>query len=136
MSQSLTSRSCVPCRGGTPPLTAKQIAPLLAQIDGWCVEDDKKLVKWQRFRDFAEALDFVNRAGQIAETEGHHPDLHLSWGRVGVEIWTHKIGGLTESDFVLAAKLDRARESMGAQRPPGGRPGTRTRDLTDVNRAL
>jgi 4a-hydroxytetrahydrobiopterin dehydratase len=113
MSEALANRSCVPCRGGTPPLTREQIAPLLEQVEGWTVEDDKKLVKSYRFPDFARALAFVNRVGEIAEAEGHHPDLHLSWGRVGAEIWTHKIGGLTESDFILAAKLDRARAEMG-----------------------
>jgi 4a-hydroxytetrahydrobiopterin dehydratase len=113
MTTPLANRSCVPCRGGVPPFTREQIEPLLEQIDGWAAEDDRKLVKSYRFKNFAQALDFVNRAGAIAESEGHHPDLHLSWGRVGAEIWTHKIGGLTEGDFVLAAKLDRAREEMG-----------------------
>ena len=114
MSQSLAARTCIPCRGGLPPLTREQIAPLLEQLEGWAVEDDKKLVKSYRFRDFARALAFVNRAGEIAEAEGHHPDLHLSWGYVGVELWTHKIGGLHDNDFILAAKLDRARAEMGA----------------------
>jgi 4a-hydroxytetrahydrobiopterin dehydratase len=112
MTQSLADRACVPCKGGVPPLTREQFAPLLAQLDGWAVEDDRKLVKRYRFKDFREALEFVNRAGGIAEAERHHPDLHLAWGRVGAEIWTHKIDGLTESDFVLAAKLDRARAGM------------------------
>ena len=114
MSQPLAARTCVPCRGGIPPLTRDQIAPLLEQLEGWACEDDKKLVKSYRFRDFARALAFVNRAGEIAETEGHHPDLHLSWGYVGVELWTHKIGGLHDNDFILAAKLDQARAEMGA----------------------
>ena len=114
MAETLANRSCVPCRGGTPPLTRAEIDPLLEQLDGWTVEADKKLVKSYRFKNFAQALAYVNRAGEIAEAEGHHPDLHLAWGHVGVEIWTHKIGGLTESDFILAAKLDRAREAMAA----------------------
>lgn len=103
----LADKSCVPCRGGIPPLTAAQIAPLAAQVDGWEVVRDHHLRKTFTFRDFARALAFVNRVGAVAEAEGHHPDLHLSWGRVVVEIWTHAIDGLTESDFVLAAKIDR-----------------------------
>ena len=114
MSRSLAARTCIPCRGGIPPLTREQIAPLLERLEGWMVEDEKKLVKSYRFRDFARALAFVNRAGEIAEAEGHHPDLHLSWGYVGVELWTHKIGGLHDNDFILAAKLDQARADMGA----------------------
>ncbi len=113
----LADRACVPCKGGILPLTREQFAPLLVQLDGWAVEDDRKLVKQYRFKDFRRALEFVNRAGEIAEAEGHHPDLHLAWGRVGTEIWTHKINGLTESDFVMAAKLDRARADQGGERP-------------------
>ena len=108
MSDALTSRSCVPCRRGTPRLTPEQIAALLPQLDGWTVEDQRKLTKAYRFRDFATALAFVNRVGEVAEAEGHHPDLYLSWGKVGVELLTHAIGGLSENDFILAAKLDRA----------------------------
>lgn len=109
MTEALAARACVPCRGGVPTLTPEQIAPLLAHLTGWTVEDHKKLVKSYRFRNFREALAFVNTAGEIAEAEGHHPDLHLAWGHVGVELWTHKIGGLHENDFVMAAKLDQAR---------------------------
>lgn len=103
----LADRRCVPCKGGVPPLTSAQWEPLLAQIPGWEVVDGHHLRRTFRFRDFAEALGFVNRVGAVAEAEGHHPDLHLAWGRVAVEIWTHKIDGLTESDFVMAAKVDR-----------------------------
>lgn len=106
MADALTSRSCVPCTRRTPRLTAEQIAELMPQLDGWSVEDDRTLVKTYRFRDFASGLAFVNRAGAIAEAEGHHPDLHLSWGRVRVDLLTHAIGGLSENDFILAAKLD------------------------------
>jgi 4a-hydroxytetrahydrobiopterin dehydratase len=91
-----------------PPLTHEQITSLLPQLDGWSVEDDRKLVKIYRFPDFAAGLAFVNRAGAIAEAEGHHPDLHLAWGRVRVDLLTHVIGGLTDNDFILAAKLDQA----------------------------
>lgn len=102
----LASRRCIPCRGGVPPLTPAQIEPLLARLTGWEVVDAHHLSKTYAFPDFAAALAFVNQVGALAEAEAHHPDLHLAWGRVRVEIWTHKIDGLTESDFILAAKID------------------------------
>jgi 4a-hydroxytetrahydrobiopterin dehydratase len=113
----LAQKTCVPCRGGVPPLTGEQIAPLLAQVDAdWRVverPDAKRgtvtlLQRAYRTGDFAEALAGADRIGAIAEEQQHHPDLHVAWGRLGVEIWTHKIGGLTESDFVFAAKCDAA----------------------------
>ena len=106
MAEALASKTCVPCEGGVPPLTSEEISLLLGQVDGWTVLDGKKLTKSYRFPDFAQALAYVNRAGAVAEAEGHHPDLFLTWGRVGVEVWTHAIGGLSENDFILAAKLD------------------------------
>jgi 4a-hydroxytetrahydrobiopterin dehydratase len=111
---SLAERSCVPCRGGVPPLGAAEIAPLLAQLDGWQVVDGHHLERTYRLPNFAAALDLVNRIGAIAEAQNHHPDLLLAWGRVGVTIWTHKINGLTESDFIFAAKCDRAFAGMPA----------------------
>ena len=102
----LTNKHCVPCRGGVPPLAGAALDDLKAQLAGWEVVREHHLEKTYTFPDFQKALVFVNRAGAIAEQEGHHPDLHLSWGKVGVEIWTHKIDGLTESDFILAAKID------------------------------
>lgn len=104
----LVEKHCVPCRGGVPPLTRAQYEPLLGELDGWSVVDDHHLARTYAFPDFASALAFTNRVGAIAEEEGHHPDIHLAWGKVRVEIWTHKIDGLTESDFVLAAKCDAA----------------------------
>ena len=104
----LADKSCVPCRGGVPPLNAEQRAPLLAQLTGWQVIAEHHLEKSYTFPDFVSALAFVNRVAVIAEDSGHHPDLHLAWGKVRIEIWTHKIDGLTESDFILAAKCDRA----------------------------
>ncbi len=98
----------IPCKGGVPPLPAEQIAPLLAQIEGWRVVDGHHLEKNYKLKNFKEALALVDRIGAIAEQQGHHPDLTLAWGRVGVQIWTHKINGLTESDFVFAAKCDGA----------------------------
>ncbi len=109
MAVSLADIKCVPCEGGVPPLTAEQIAPLLSQLaEGWEVEEGKKLVKRYKFKNFVQAVDFVNAITPIAEAEGHHPDLYVKWGQVRAYVWTHKIGGLTESDFYLAAKLDRA----------------------------
>jgi len=106
-SEALADKTCVPCRGGVPPLTQKEYAPLLAELDAWQVVGGHHLVKDFRFPDFQAALGFVNRAGAIAEEQGHHPEITLGWGHAKVEIWTHKIDGLTESDFVLAAKYDR-----------------------------
>ena len=106
--RTLSSEACVPCRGGVPPLTAEEREPLRAELDpAWRVVDGHHLAREYAFPDFATALAFTNSVGAIAEQEGHHPDIQLSWGKVGVEIWTHKIGGLTRSDFVLAAKIDR-----------------------------
>ncbi len=105
----LASRECVPCRGGVPPLTAEEREPLLAELEGWQVVDGHHLSKLYTFENFVEALAFVNRVGEVAEANGHHPDLYLTWGKVRVEIHTHKIDGLTESDFVLAAKCDKVR---------------------------
>ena len=105
----LASRTCVPCRGGVPSLTAEQVAPLLAQLSDWRVLDNHHLSKTYTFPNFVSALAFVNRVGEVAERNGHHPDLHLGWGRVTIDVWTHKINGLTESDFILAAKCDAVR---------------------------
>jgi 4a-hydroxytetrahydrobiopterin dehydratase len=107
MSQDLADKQCVPCRAGTPPLTPEQFTPLLEQVPGWEVEAERKLVRGFRFKGWAPAQAFVVAAGDIAEQQGHHPDLTLSWGRVRAEIFTHRIGGLTEADFILAAKLSR-----------------------------
>ena len=103
---SLSQKHCVPCRGGVPPLKGELLDALKAQVPGWQVVDEHHLTKTFAFPDFRAALDFVNRIGAVAEAEGHHPDLYLAWGRVDVKTWTHKIDGLTESDFILAAKID------------------------------
>ncbi len=103
----LAERNCEPCRSGVPPLTAEEIEPLHVQLDpGWEVVDSHHLHRLYEFRNFAEALAFTNRVGVMAEEQGHHPDLYVAWGKVGVEIWTHKIKGLHEADFVFAAKCD------------------------------
>ncbi len=108
MVSELAQKACVPCRGDVPPLGPEKVEALLGELDDWTVEQEYHLTKTFKFRDFAEALAFVNRVGAIAEQENHHPDLHLAWGKVRVEIWTHKIKGLTESDFIFAAKCDAA----------------------------
>jgi 4a-hydroxytetrahydrobiopterin dehydratase len=111
---SLADRQCVPCKGGVPPLTAAESAPLVAQLDGWRVVENHHLEKQYQLKNFVEALALVNRIGAIAEEQNHHPDIFLAWGKVGVKIWTHKINGLTESDFIFAAKCDIARADIAA----------------------
>ena len=103
----LADRNCEPCKGGVPPLTPEGYAPLRAELDAdWNVVDDHHLQRDFKVPDFATALAFVNQVGALAEEVFHHPDLFLKWGQVGVEIWTHKINGLHEADFVFAAKCD------------------------------
>jgi 4a-hydroxytetrahydrobiopterin dehydratase len=106
----LSSRTCVPCRGGVPPLNGKELEDLLIQLPEcaqWKVVNDHHITRTYRFPDFKQALDFVNRVGAVAEEQGHHPDILLTWGKVEITLWTHKIDGLTESDFIMAAKIDR-----------------------------
>ncbi|MHC4179982.1 MAG: 4a-hydroxytetrahydrobiopterin dehydratase [Planctomycetota bacterium] len=101
----LSNQSCVPCQGGIPLLKGDELQRLADHLGGgWEVVDEHHLQKEYRFADFREALDFTNRLGRIAEMEGHHPDIILCWGRVLVTIFTHKVDGLTESDFILTAK--------------------------------
>ena len=102
----LATRDCVPCRGGVPPLEREQITPLLTELRDWEVVEDHHLIKKHKLADFREALELVNRIGNLAEAQGHHPDICLGWGYCEVKIWTHKINGLSESDFILAAKID------------------------------
>jgi len=102
----LASRACVPCRGGVPPLKGEEITNLLGELKGWLVVSEHHLSKVFKVGDFKEALAFVNRVGELAEEQGHHPDVCFGWGKVEITIWTHKIDGLTESDFILAAKID------------------------------
>ena len=102
----LASRQCVPCRGGVPPLPSEEVTKLQAQLDGWEVVSNHHLRKEYKFEDFKETQAFVNRVGELAEEQWHHPDICYGWGRAEITIWTHKIDGLTESDFILAAKID------------------------------
>ena len=103
---SLAQKHCIPFRGGVPPLKGAELQKLSAQLPDWRVVDEHHIAKTFVFPDFKTALAFVNRAGAVAEAEGHHPDLCLTWGRVDVKTYTHKIDGLTESDFIFAAKTD------------------------------
>jgi 4a-hydroxytetrahydrobiopterin dehydratase len=103
----LAGEKCIPCRGGVPALKGDELEALTQQLGGgWSVIDEHHLEKTFPFPDFSSGLAFTNAVAAIAEAEGHHPDIHLAWGRVVVDIWTHAIDGLTRSDFVLAAKID------------------------------
>jgi 4a-hydroxytetrahydrobiopterin dehydratase len=103
----LASKTCVPCRGGVPPLKGKELDGFVKQVSGWSVVNGHHITKTFTFPDFVKALAFVNKVGAVAEEQGHHPDVLLSWGKAEITTWTHKIDGLTESDFILAAKIDR-----------------------------
>ena len=105
----LADRNCVPCRGGVPPLKGGELIAVFQQLperSEWSVVAEHHLTRTYKFPDFKTALDFVNRVGALAEEQGHHPDLLLAWGKVEVTLWTHAVDGLTESDFILAAKID------------------------------
>lgn len=103
----LASKTCVPCKGGIPPLEGKELDALLEQVPQWNVVSGHHITRTFTFPDFRQALAFVNKVGEIAEEQGHHPDIFLSWGKAEITTWTHKIDGLTESDFILAAKIDK-----------------------------
>lgn len=103
----LAKKHCVPCRGGLPPLKGSEIDPLRKQLEGgWRVVGEHHLEREFTFKDFREAISFTNKVGGLAEEEGHHPDIYLAWGKVKITLWTHKIDGLSESDFILASKID------------------------------
>jgi 4a-hydroxytetrahydrobiopterin dehydratase len=104
--EELSAKHCTPCKEGGCPLKGQPLLSLYGQLSGWQLVADHHLEKTYAFKNFKEALAFVNRLGEFAEKERHHPDIYLSWGKVKLTIWTHKIDGLTESDFVLAAKSD------------------------------
>ena len=104
----LTDKKCVACEGGIDPLTLKQIAPFVAEVPKWKVADDAKSISREfKFKDFKEAMAFANKVGDIAESEGHHPDMEVGWGRVGIRLTTHAINGLHDNDFIVAAKIDK-----------------------------
>ena len=103
----LAQENCIPCRGGVPPLKGEELDALKEKLgNGWQIINEHHLEKEYIFADFRQALDFTVKVGEVAENQGHHPDIYLAWGKVKLTIWTHKIDGLTESDFILAAKAD------------------------------
>ena len=103
----LAAQECIPCKGGVPPLTGEKLQSLHKAVNNdWQLVGEHHLEKEYKFADFREALDFTNLVGDLAERQNHHPDIYLAWGKVKVSIWTHKINGLTESDFFFAAKTD------------------------------
>jgi 4a-hydroxytetrahydrobiopterin dehydratase len=109
--EGLAEKKCVPCRGGIPPLTEPAARKLAEGTPTWrLAENATRLERHFEFRDFAAAMEFVNRVAEIAEAEGHHPDIAIHWNKVDLLLWTHKIGGLHENDFILAAKIDRLLE--------------------------
>jgi 4a-hydroxytetrahydrobiopterin dehydratase len=107
MTEQLADKKCVPCRGGVPPIKGAELQELLKNVPQWTAADEHHLTRTFKFPDFRQALDFVNRVGALAEEQGHHPDILLAWGKAEITLWTHKIDGLTESDFIMAAKIDR-----------------------------
>ena len=107
MTEQLADKTCVPCRGGTPPLRGQELEKLQASVPDWNVVNQHHIHREFRFPDFKQALDFVNRVGALAEQQGHHPDILLAWGKADITLWTHSIDGLSESDLIMAAKIDR-----------------------------
>lgn len=103
----LASKKCIPCSGDVPALKGEALSPLVAQLEGWTVVEEHHLTKTWTFANFVDALAYVNKVGAVAEDEGHHPDIYFTWGKVRIDIMTHAIDGLSESDFILAAKIDR-----------------------------
>jgi len=103
---SLASKTCVACRGGVPPLKGNELEALHKQVGQWKVVNEHHITRAFAFPDFKQALEFVNRVGAVAEAQGHHPDILLAWGKAEITLWTHKIDGLTEGDFIMAAKID------------------------------
>lgn len=105
--RSLSQKKCVPCTSDQPPLKGKDLEGYKNRLDEkWQLENEHHIIKKYKFRNFREGLQFVDDVGALAEKEGHHPELSLKWGEVGVTLWTHKIGGLSESDFIFASKAD------------------------------
>jgi 4a-hydroxytetrahydrobiopterin dehydratase len=106
----LAGKTCVPCRGGVPPLKGQELSEIYRRLPQWAhwkVVDEHHVTRTFAFSDFKQALDFVNKVGALAEEQGHHPDIRLAWGKAEITLWTHKVDGLTESDFIMAAKIDR-----------------------------
>jgi 4a-hydroxytetrahydrobiopterin dehydratase len=106
MTEELASQTCVPCRGGVPPLKGDELRQILQEVPQWQVINEHHVTRTFPFPDFKQALAFVNRVGEVAEQQGHHPDILLTWGKAEITMWTHKIDGLTRSDLIMAAKID------------------------------
>ncbi len=106
----LASKSCVPCKGGVPPMKGDELERMMKQVPEWKAVNEHHITRTFKFPDFKQALEFVNRVGELAEQQGHHPDILLKWGQAEITMWTHKIDGLTESDLIMAAKIDKLRE--------------------------
>lgn len=103
----LTSRKCKPCEGGIPPLHPEEVAAYSSKLNkGWTVVEHRKIVKYYAFVNYTHTMDFVNKVAALAEEEGHHPIMHVYYAKVEIELWTHAIEGLSENDFILAAKID------------------------------
>ena len=100
------AKKCVPCEGGTPPLASEKVQEYLKEVEGWEVQDNKLIKKTFKFKTFRESIDFVNQVANLAEDEGHHPDIHIRYNRVTFELTTHAIKGLSENDFIMASKID------------------------------
>lgn len=104
----LAAKTCLPCKGGVDPLSRADAERYLGEIPGWQLsEDGRRIHREYRFKNFVQAIEFVNKVGALAEQEAHHPEIRFGWGHVQVELWTHKINGLHENDFIVAAKIDR-----------------------------
>ena len=113
----LTSMKCFPCRGGIPPLQSDKIEKMMNIVEGWKLESGPdKITKKYKFKNFKEAMHFVNKVADIAETEGHHPDISISWNKVTLTLWTHAINGLHENDFIMAAKIDEMLEKSKSEK--------------------
>ena len=107
MSDDLLQKRCVPCEGGAEPLSKEESFKLMGQVSGWNLRDDYKMIfKEYKFKNFVAAIDFVRKVADVAEMEDHHPDIHIYYSKVILELWTHAIGGLSENDFIVAAKVD------------------------------
>jgi 4a-hydroxytetrahydrobiopterin dehydratase len=102
----LAKKNCVPCKGGVPPLAGSELEKYKKEVPEWKVVDGHHITRSFVFKNFRQALDFVNKVGELAEEQGHHPDIFFTWGKADVTTWTHKINGLSEGDFILAAKID------------------------------
>lgn len=102
----LADKKCVPCEGGVPPMKQEEIKKFLTEIAGWSVSGDAKILREFKFKDFKASMAFINKVAELAEAEGHHPDIYISYNKVGLELFTHAVGGLTENDMILAAKIN------------------------------